>query len=116
MNSSQHNQTPFLVALAAAGAISLSAAAFAQVDTPPRSNPPPATQESPHHETMGQTTMASMSGMHEMPATVVSVDHKTGIVEVDSEKMKLKVHFPASTIADLKKGDKIKLQLGYSKE
>jgi len=115
MNSSQRNHAPFLMALAA-GVFFLSAAAFAQVDTPPRSNPPAAAQESQHHETTGQTSVASMSGLHEMPATVTSVDHNSGIVEVDSGKMKLKVHFPPSTIADLKKGDKIKLQLGYSKE
>jgi hypothetical protein len=116
MNSSQRTHAPFLAALAAASAFSLSAAAFAQVDSPPRSNPPAPTQEPQHHETMGQTNMGSTSGMHEMPATVISVDHNSGIVEVDSERMKLKVHFPTSTIADLKKGDKIKLQLGYSRE
>jgi len=51
-----------------------------------------------------------------MPATVTSVDQKTGIVAVESEGMKLKVHFPSSAIADLKKGDKISLHLGFTKQ
>jgi len=59
---------------------------------------------------------SSMMGSHDMPATVLNVDHKTGMVDVESENMKLKVHFPSNTIADLKKGDKINLHLGYSKQ
>jgi hypothetical protein len=56
-----------------------------------------------------------MMGKHTMPATVTSVDAKTGLVEVDSEGMALKVHFPPSSVADLKTGDKITLHLGFSK-
>ena len=64
---------------------------------------------------MSHMNMGNMSGMHEMPATVLDVDHKSGIVEVNSENMKLKVHFPPNTIAELKKGDQIKLHLGFTK-
>jgi len=91
-------------------------AAYAQVDNPPKSST--ATPESHEHQhtmaTMGDTS--KMSGMHDMPATVTSVDQKTGIVAVESEGMKLKVHFPSSAIADLKKGDKISLHLGFTKQ
>ena len=64
------------------------------------------------HEDMKSSAM----GMHDMPATVTEVDHKTGMVDVESMNMKMKVHFPANTVADLKKGDKITLHLGYSKQ
>jgi len=87
--------------------------AYAQVDNPPKSTTP---ETHEHQHAMATGDMSNMSGMHDMPATVTSVDQKTGLVEVESEGMKLKVHFPSNTIADLKKGDKIKLHLGYSKQ
>jgi invasion protein IalB len=76
----------------------------------------PASATPAHHEMAMQNDSANMSGMHEMPATVTNVDHKTGIVDVESMNMKLKVHFPANTVAELKSGDKITLHLGYSKQ
>jgi hypothetical protein len=114
MNRNSHTHTA-LSALILATAFAVGAA-YAQVDNPPKSST--ATPETHEHQhtmaSMGDTS--KMSGMHDMPATVTSVDQKTGIVGVESEGMKLKVHFPTNTIADLKKGDKIKLHLGYSKE
>ncbi|MEY2152743.1 hypothetical protein AB7849_17690 [Rhodanobacter sp. 115] len=56
-----------------------------------------------------------MMGMHMMPATVTEADAKTGIVDVTSDGMTLKVHFPPSAMAHLKAGDKITLQMGFSK-
>ena len=64
---------------------------------------------------MHKMEMGKMPSMHTMPATVSSVDTKTGIVEVDSGGMALKVHFPPATVADLKAGDKITLHMGFSK-
>lgn len=57
----------------------------------------------------------NMMGMHAMPATVTSVDSKTGLVDADAEGMALKVHFPPPAVANLKTGDKITLHLSYSK-
>ncbi|WP_231381711.1 hypothetical protein [Rhodanobacter sp. OR87] len=56
-----------------------------------------------------------MMGMHMMPATVTAADAKTGMVDVTSEGMALKVHFPPSAMASLKAGDKITLHMGFSK-
>ncbi|HEY6893095.1 MAG TPA: hypothetical protein VI258_02930 [Rhodanobacteraceae bacterium] len=64
---------------------------------------------------MHKMEMGNMPSMHTMPATVSSVDAKTGIVEVDSAGMALKVHFPPASVADLKAGDKITLHMGFSK-
>jgi hypothetical protein len=90
-------------------------AAYAQVDNPPKSSTStPETHE--HQHSMTTASKSNVTGEHDMPATVTSVDQKTGMVGLESEGMKLKVHFPTNTIADLKKGDKINLHLGYSKQ
>lgn len=78
--------------------------------------PAPATSSTGHmgngmHSKMHQKMNGSM---HNMPATVTSVDTSTGMVEVTSEGMSLKVHFPAASVASLKAGDKITLHMGYS--
>jgi hypothetical protein len=56
-----------------------------------------------------------MMGMHMMPATVTTADTKTGVVDVMTEGMALKVHFPPKAMASLKAGDKIVLHMGFSK-
>ena len=80
------------------------------------SDKPASDMQGMNHKPMAHDMMANMPSMHMMPATVTAVDAKTGIVEVKSEGMTLKVHFPANTVADLKAGDKITLHLGFSKE
>lgn len=60
-------------------------------------------------------SMQSNPSMHAMPATVTSVDAKTGMVEVTSEGMALKLHFPAATLTKLKSGDKITVHMGFTK-
>ncbi len=71
---------------------------------------------------MGQKDMAAHDrmnknpSMHTMPATVNSVDLKTGIVDVTTGSMSLKVHFPPTSVADLKSGDQITLHMGFSKK
>jgi hypothetical protein len=54
------------------------------------------------------------ASMHNMPATVTSVDTGSSIVEVTSGGMSLRVHFPPASVAKRKAGDKIILHLGYS--
>jgi len=78
----------------------------------------------PEHDMsgMGQKDMAAHDMMnknpsiHTMPATVNSVDTKTGIVDVTAGGMSLKVHFPPKSVADLKSGDQITLHMGFSKK
>lgn len=48
-------------------------------------------------------------------ATVTAVDSKTGMVDVTTEGIALKVHFPPSAMANLKTGNKITLHLRISK-
>ncbi len=54
-------------------------------------------------------------GMHQMSATVDAVDHKTGIVDVTSGGMKLKLHYPPASLESVNPGDTIKLHLGFTK-
>lgn len=90
-------------------------AAWAQSTSPTDTGQNPDTMGAMHsaHGKMGMHK--NMMGMHAMPATVDSVDQKTGIVEATSEGMSLKVHFPPSALANLKAGDKITLHTGFSK-
>lgn len=85
-------------------------------DEPPPGSMPAAGQDAGAHMThTGKANdMVNMHGMHTMPATVTSADPKTGIVEVTTEGMALRVHFPPAAMATLKAGDKIGLYMGYS--
>lgn len=59
--------------------------------------------------------MDNMMGMHDMTATVTSVDSKTGVVDVTASGMALKVHFPPASLANVKAGDSITIHLAFTK-
>lgn len=68
-----------------------------------------------HHQgTMHKSMHNNNGSMHTMPATVTSVDARTGKVGVNAGGMALTVHFPPKSMASLKVGDKITLHLGYT--
>lgn len=85
-------------------------------DTMPPGSMPSAGQDTGVHMTHTTRTdaMVNMHGMHTMPATVTNADPKTGIVDVMTEGMALRVHFPPAAMANLKTGDKIGLYMAYS--
>ncbi|WP_233842502.1 hypothetical protein [Dyella sp. 2HG41-7] len=92
-----------------------SGSAIAQDQTPPGSMPSQGQAGNVHMTHTPRTNSAvNMHGMHTMPATVTDADPKTGIVDVMTEGMALKVHFPPSSMVNLKAGDKIGLYMGYS--
>lgn len=105
----------------------IAAALAAAVPLASAQTPPPAGEPTSRHPDPKQSTMPGMhdmqgpmqgpqrKGEHDMPGTVTSVDHKTGLVKLDSLGMHLVVHFPPPTIEDLSTGDKISLHLGYRK-
>jgi hypothetical protein len=64
---------------------------------------------------MSGMDMHNMMGMHEMSATVSAVDVKTGIVDVTTGGMNLKLHFPPASLANVKAGDAITVHLGFTK-
>lgn len=90
-------------------------AAMAQ-DQPPPGSMPSQGQDAGASMTRTAIThdMVNMHGMHNMPATVTHADPKTGIVDVTTEGMALRVHFPPASMVNLKAGDKIGLYMGYS--
>jgi hypothetical protein len=63
----------------------------------------------------GMRDMKGMDNMHTMPAKVDAIDPKTGLVDVASSGMKLKLHFPPASLADVNVGDTITLHLGFTK-
>jgi hypothetical protein len=89
--------------------------ATAQEATPPGSLPSSGQASGIHMtHTPRADALVNMHGMHTMPATVTHVDPKTGIVDVTTEGMVLRVHFPPASMMNLKIGDKIGLYMAYS--
>jgi hypothetical protein len=108
-----------LISLAALGGIMVSATAFAQQTPPPPPITPPVASTAPMPAPMGTSAMpmdhAGRMGVHDMPATVTSIDKTTGMIRVESEGMALRLHFPPASLADVDKGDTITLHLSFSK-
>lgn len=61
----------------------------------------------------GMRGMHRMMGRHMMPATVTSIDKKTGLLGVNAEGMDLRLHFPPESLADVKKDDKITVMMAF---
>jgi hypothetical protein len=97
----------------AALVVALSGSAWAQ-DMPSGSSSTGMNSMGPMHSDM-KGMHKNMMGMHMMPATVTTADTTTGVVDVMTEGMALKVHFPPKAMASLKAGDKITLHMGFSK-
>ena len=92
-------------------------AAWAQ-DTTPTGSPQNMDKMGTTHSDMNgmhENMHKKMMGMHMMPATVTAADTTTGVVDVMTEGMALKVHVPPKAMASLKVGDKITLHMGFSK-
>lgn len=64
----------------------------------------------------GMDSMPMPMGKHDMAVTVESIDHKTGFMKLKSGLGEMTIHFPAPTVKDLNKGDKIKVHLSFTKE
>ena len=102
-----------LLALPTAAAIA--PVLLAQDSAPPGSTPSAGTAAGVHMtHTPRVNAMTHMQGMHTMAATVTDADAKTGIVDVMSGGMALKVHFPPAAMGNLKPGDHIGLYMAYS--
>src|SRR5215831_18643087 len=54
-----------------------------------------------------------MMGEHEMTGTIGQIDHKSGVVKLESKPHDLELHFPPDSIKDLKKGDKITVHMSF---
>ena len=59
---------------------------------------------------------AGMMGEHAMTGTISGIDHKTGVVKLESKPHDMELHFPPAAIKDLKKGNKITVQLSFKKD
>ena len=58
----------------------------------------------------------AMMGEHDMTGTVACIDHKTGVVKLESEPHDLELHFPPDAINNLKKGDKMTVHMRFKKD
>lgn len=57
---------------------------------------------------------AGLHGEHTMSGTVTDVDKKTGIVGLKTAEGNLRLHFPPKSLAHVKEGEELKVQLGFS--
>jgi hypothetical protein len=73
--------------------------------------------KAPHETGMPGMSMAGapMNGQHEMAAVVTAVDKKTGLLDVVSDGFNLRLHFPPAALANVQKGQRITLHMGFSK-
>ena len=55
-----------------------------------------------------------MRGEHNEIGTVTKIDHKSGMVSLETEKSKLELHFEPGTIKGVNAGDTLNIQLGYT--
>lgn len=74
------------------------------------------TESETAQQAMSSSSMSNsqLEGEHSMSGTVESVN-SDGMVHVKSEGMNLHLHFPNAS-QDLKKGDRITVHLGYTKD
>jgi len=68
---------------------------------------------------LGAATVASaqapagdMAGHHSMDGQVTKVDAKKGWIDVKTSEGSMKLHFPPSALANVKKGDAVTVELG----
>jgi len=62
---------------------------------------------------MGQPSqMSDMTGRHTMDGEVTKVDAKKGWIDVKTPEGSMKLHFPPSALANVKKGDSVTVELG----
>jgi hypothetical protein len=54
-------------------------------------------------------------GMHSMSGTIETINSQTGWMKIKTGLGELTIHYPAPTVKDLKKGDKITVHLSYTK-
>lgn len=56
------------------------------------------------------------TGWHKMTGTVDKIDYAKGVLTLKSVASDMILHFPAASIKNLKNGDTITVDLGFSKE
>lgn len=62
------------------------------------------------------TGSSKMMGTHKMTGTVDKIDHAKGTLMLKSGVADMALHFPPSAVKDLKDGDTITVELGFTKE
>ncbi|MDO8263170.1 MAG: hypothetical protein Q7T21_08080 [Gallionella sp.] len=67
------------------------------------------------HEKM-EKMKSMMMGRHKMSGTVANIDHEKGMLTLKSSVPDMLLHFPPASIGDLKNGDAITVELGFSRQ
>jgi hypothetical protein len=85
--------------------------AYAKIGNEGGSAPAPAS--APKSEEAEREHARHEMGEHWMTGEVTKVDAKTGVIDVKTAEAPLILHFPPSSIKDLKAGDHIAVELGF---
>lgn len=64
-----------------------------------------------HYKTMGGET-----GVHSMTGSVASINHRTGMISLKTAEGMLRLHFPPQSLKKVRKGEHLKVNLGFSPE
>ena len=59
-----------------------------------------------------QTATGEAMGKHSMDGQVTKVDAKKGWIDVKTSEGSMKLHFPPEALANVKKGDRVTVDLG----
>ena len=54
-----------------------------------------------------------MEGQHTMSGTVTTIDHQSGAVGLNTDAGELKLHFPPTSLQNVKEGDTITVSLAF---
>jgi len=57
------------------------------------------------------TAMTDAKGQHSMDGEVTKVDSKKGWIDVKTPEGSMKLHFPPAALAEIKKGDRVTVDL-----
>lgn len=55
-----------------------------------------------------------LMGIHTMSGTIEDIDKESGVVDLKTAVGDLKLHFPPQSLANVKEGDQIEVQLGFN--
>lgn len=67
-----------------------------------------------HNQDKMEKMKSKMMGRHKMTGTVDSIDHEKGMLTLKSSAPDMMLHFPPDALKDMKNGDTITIEMGFS--
>lgn len=61
-------------------------------------------------------TVGGETGVHSMTGRVAAINHHTGMIALKTDEGVLRLHFPPQSLKQVKKGEQLKINIGFSPE